>query len=342
MDVTDHQQAATAFQALSARLNLAPKKVISLSWRWAAAAAILIVLGAGGWWLQQSRLHPEAATPVLAGKTEVPAPVINRATITLANGQQVFLDSAANGSLAEQGNARVVKLADGAVAYQRGTTEIGASAVLYNTLSNPRGSRIINLALSDGTQVWLNAESSLKYPAVFAGSDRRVEITGEAYFEVTKTPHAPFIVKKGNAEVQVLGTHFNVNAYDNEADLKVTLLEGKVQVKQGEKTVLLAPGEQAVLDHVTGSLSKGVNIDVEQVMAWKNGLFSFAGADLPTVMRQLGRWYDVDVRYEGTIPARRFRGKISKTLTLDQVLQTLAQTRVHYSIDNRHHLTIRP
>jgi len=312
--------------------------ILPLWRRYGGVAVILLLLAGAGWFMLHRHPAPTAA-PAVATLHDIPAPANNRATITLGSGQQVYLDSTANGSLAEQGNMRVMKLADGQVAYKAGADVTHDHAVLYNTLTNPRGSRIVSIILADGTKVWLNAESTLRYPAAFVGQERRVEITGEAYFEVAGHPSQPFIVRKDELEVRVLGTHFNVNAYDNEQDLRVTLLEGRVSVKAGDEEAVLRPGEQAL---VSNTIRVSKDADLVAVMAWKNGLFSFNDADLTAVMRQLSRWYDVDVRYEGTIPPRKFDGKMRTSLTLSQVLNILTRYQVHYTIDNRHQITIRP
>jgi ferric-dicitrate binding protein FerR (iron transport regulator) len=170
-----------------------------------------------------------------------------------------------------------------------------------------------------------------------------VEITGEAYFEVMHDARKPFMVTRGTTRIEVLGTHFNVNAYDDEQNIKVTLLEGQVKVQEKQSAVILQPGEQAIAPNgnVIQRLSKHGNIDIDAVMAWKNGLFAFNDADVPTIMRQLARWYDVDVRYEGAIPARTINGKIGQSLSLDQVLRVLTKLRIHYTIDGKN-LTVRP
>src|ERR1700722_12039507 len=188
-----------------------PAKVRRLSW-WAAAASIVILLSAGGYFYYRTTLKNNSAETIQqVAVTDVVAPKNNRATITLASGQKVFLDSAAKGTLASQGNIKVEKLDDGKIAYNG--NEQPKNELVFNTLYNPRGSKVISLTLSDGTQVWLNAESSLKYPVAFTGNERKVEITGEAYFEVAHNKSMPFIVKKDAMEVQVLGTHFNINTY---------------------------------------------------------------------------------------------------------------------------------
>jgi ferric-dicitrate binding protein FerR (iron transport regulator) len=307
--------------------------------RWAAAAALVLSLGAGGYWFFS---RTSGSTKVVTTKTvqDIQAPQTNRATITLANGKTIYLDSAANGSLATQHNVQLVKLADGQIAYKGAAHEL-----VYNTLTNPRGSKVIDMTLSDGSRIWLNAGSSITYPVTFVGNERNVAINGEVYFEVAPlTPKGgqkkvPFVVNilptgRSGGRVEVLGTHFNINAYDDEPDVKVTLLEGAVNVGNNMGLVNIKPGEQAtistnLLPHTSG------NINLEQVMAWKNGLFSFTGADLTTVMRQLARWYDIQVKYEGQIPARKFSGEITHDLTLSQLMNGLQSLGIQFRIEGR-------
>jgi len=331
--------------------------------RWMAAAVIIVLLGTGAWWITRSRL---ASVPPIARTTkpaDIAAPVRSRATLTLAGGRQVALDSISNGQLAIQGQTTIQKLKNGQIAYIPSSAGLQGVGVvqLYNTLSNPRGSQVVTLTLSDGTKVWLNAESSIRYPAVFMGGDRAVEMTGEAYFEVATNASQPFkVTVKGQEEVDVLGTSFNINAYDDENMIRTTLLAGSVRVaaqasqpalgvntNNGKPSVVLKPGEQAELSAGLntgngGKLKVVDHADVEDAVAWKDGRFAFNRADLPTVMRQLARWYNVDVSYEGAVPQRQFSGRIGKSLTLDQVLKGLTKTRVHYTIETGNRLVIRP
>jgi transmembrane sensor len=321
--------------------------------RWAAAAVVILSLGVAAWWILNN--NKTVSTPAVVATTteqDIQAPQNNRATITLSNGQTVYLDNAGNGALASQGSVQVVKLADGQIAY-KGV----ASELVYNTLTNPRGSKVIDMTLSDGSRIWLNAGSSITYPIAFVGDERKVEVKGEVYFEVRPLRlrsglKMPFKVHHGSMEVEVLGTHFNVNAYEDEPDVKVTLLEGAVRVgnrqsaigngdaaKDNERAVVLKPGEQAVLSGAHSPLTihhSPLTIDhspnLAQTMAWKNGLFSFTGADLTTVMRQLSRWYNVDVKYEGQIPARKFSGEITHDLTLSQLMNGLQSLGIKFNI----------
>jgi len=296
---------------------------------WIAAASVAMILGLAGYYvLFLNKKMPDQ--PNLLALHDVAAPRTNRATITLANGQKIFLDSAVNGILAAQGSIQIKKSGDGIISYNG--NEQPKSVIEYNTLFNPRGSKVIDITLSDGTQVWLNAESSLKYPVAFAGNERQVEITGEAYFEVAHDKSKPFRVKKDKTEIEVLGTHFNVNAYSDENDIKVTLLEGSVRllIDNQKQSKILKPGEQAI---VKQNIEIKNDVDLKQVMAWKNGLFQFHDADLPTVLRQLSRWYDVDVKYEGGVPEREFEGKMQRDLTLGQALKLLEKNQVHFNIE---------
>lgn len=315
------------------------------NWNWrrlAVAASILLIITAGGYFFF---FHTNKNPSVAALPNDIKAPVSNRARITLGNGQQIDLDSAINGRLAIQGGSQLIKLSDGQIAYRPGQQASGE--LLYNTLTNPRGSKVIALTLSDGTKVWLNAESSLKYPAFFMGAAREVKITGEAYFEVFKNASKPFKVDiNGKASIEVLGTHFNINSYEDEGSIKATLLEGRIRIgvsangnNGGEKQATLKPGQQARLLVADNSNNGGNQIkitneaDTGQVMAWRNGVFAFTDADLAVVMRQLERWYDVKVEYAGSIPSGQFNGEIGRTLTLSQVLEGLAEARVKYKIN---------
>jgi transmembrane sensor len=300
-------------------------------WRWVAAASVILAIGLGGWFFLLNRKGSQnqiAKTPVT---NDIKPPETNRATITLTNGQTVYLDSVANGSLAVQGNVQLVKLADGKIAYQAGSGEIIEKPV-YNTLTNPKGSQVIDMALADGSHVWLNAGSSLTYPVAFIGNERTVSITGEAYFEVAPDKLKPFRVTKGDMQVEVLGTHFNVNAYEDEKDIKVTLLEGAVRLKMNAESQMLKPGEQA---RVSNTVSLLKDVDIETVMAWKDGRFKFSSVDIETIMRQAARWYDVDVEYRGKVEGT-LSGGVARNVNASQLFRVLELTdRVKFEIAGR-------
>jgi ferric-dicitrate binding protein FerR (iron transport regulator) len=250
--------------------------------------------------------------------------------ITLANGQRIYLDSAANGSLTVQGTVRLLKLEDGKIAYEATGAAQGETG--YNTLFNPRGSRVVDMALSDNSHVWLNAGSSVTYPVAFTGNERKVTIEGEAYFEVTHDALKPFIVSKGKAAVKVLGTRFNMNAYDDEADIRITLLQGLVQVTNYQYAAAVKPGEQAIVK--ADNIDVKGSVDLEQVMSWKEGYFRMKGTDLAALMRQVARWYDVQVEYENGVPAASFGGLINRDVSLPDMLKALEQYGIYSRIDN--------
>ncbi len=280
--------------------KITPTPVISLrskSWkRWMAAASVLLVVGLSIFFLidrwQQKNDNIASRSNIGKEVTNDVLPGGNKAVLTLADGSSIVLDDAANGALAEQGNTKVVKI-NGKLSYKEAETK--TNEIVYNTISTPRGGQY-QVVLPDGTNVWLNAASTLFFPTSFSGSDRRVQVTGEAYFEVAKNASMPFIVSVEGAEVQVLGTHFNIMAYKDEPVVKTTLLEGSVKFVAGTITNTLKPGQQSQLKQGNVKVVNGV--DVDEVIAWKNGLFHFENADMETVMRQISRWYDVEVTFK--------------------------------------------
>lgn len=318
-----------------------------VKWRWWLAAAVIIgVMGIASYlWLGPDGASKQdfAKMPPAQPQQKEILPGGNRAVLTLADGSQIMLDSTANGKLARQGNAEVIKLADGQLVYKgAGNKE---SDLMYNTMSTPRGGQY-KLILPDGSKVWLNALSAIRYPTSFAGNERSVAITGEVYFEVAKDPAHPFKVSllpasgKAGMEIEVLGTHFNVNAYNDAPLVNTTLLEGSVKIKQAAGSKVIRPGQQAQVNSA-GKINVASNVDVAGVVAWKEGHFMFKDADLRTIMQQLMRWYDVDVKYEGTIPERYFTADISRNKTLSGVLKILEQSNIHFEIQGRT-LTVTP
>jgi ferric-dicitrate binding protein FerR (iron transport regulator) len=301
-------------------------------WRYAAAAVLILGLGTAIYLLTPSHKQEQRLAAGFKPAVDI-APGRNRATLTLADGTAISLDDAAIGSVARQGNSSIVKLSSGKLVYDlKGAA--GTKAQL-NTMSTPKGGQY-QLTLQDGTKVWLNAASSITYPAVFVDRVRRVQVKGEAYFEVAKNKTKPFIVDvDGQSSVEVLGTSFNINAYSDEGGTKTTLLEGSVRVLgPGGNPVILQPGQQAVVEGGTG-VSMRAGVDTEEVMAWKDGYFQFNGTSLSSVLRQLARWYDVDIDYGTHLPARTFVGEIPRDATLSQVLNVLEKTGVHFRIQGR-------
>lgn len=296
---------------------------------WAAAAILIVGMGAGTWyWVKRPNVQ-NGHEPVVVVRDAKPG--TQGAILTLSNGQNVVLDSQRSGLVAQQGSANVV-LANGRLSYEknRNTEEI----IGYNTMSTPRGKEY-QLTLPDGTKVWLNAASSIKYPVAFKGMERRVEVTGEAYFEVAQDKAKPFYVDFAKGEVKVLGTHFNINAYSDEPAANTTLLEGKIAVTAKGKQAVVNPGEQASVNNSTGMLATESRVDLDQVMAWKNGTFEFDRTGLQAVMRQLSRWYDVDIVYEGKVPDIRFWGEIKRDLNLSEVLAVLSKMGVHFRLEDK-------
>lgn len=254
----------------------------------------------------------------------------DKATLTLADGSVIVLDNVQNGTLAQQGNAKIIKL-DGKLSYDQ--TNKNSKEVVYNTIATPKGGQY-QLELPDGSLVWLNSSSSIHFPTSFVKKERRVDITGEAYFEVAKDPGKPFIVSVNNSEVQVLGTHFNINSYHEEDDLKTTLLEGSVRFVKDATTSILKPGQQAQLTK-NGSVRVVSDVDVDKVVAWKNGLFDFENAGIETVMRQLSRWYDVEVEYNGKTDDL-FIAEMRRNIKLSDALKALELTgRVRFDIQGK-------
>jgi ferric-dicitrate binding protein FerR (iron transport regulator) len=300
---------------------------------WKYAAAILMIFGIGTYlYINQQKEKPSVTqTNPVPVQNDV-APGGNRATLTLADGRKIELDNAQKGQIAKEENATINKTADGKIVYD--PNEKLGNKILFNTMSTPRGGQC-QLTLPDGSQVWLNAESSITYPTAFNANERKVSITGEAYFEVAKDKKKPFRVDIGPATIEVLGTHFNMNTYKDEQTNKTTLLEGSVRIKTVHTSLTLRPGQQGQYNPRTNNLSLAVHPDVEQAVAWKNGVFNFNNVKLEEAMRQIARWYDVQVVYEKTIPATTFGGKMGRDLKLSQVLKLLGEMGIQFRIEGK-------
>lgn len=300
--------------------------------RWMIAASIIVLLGIGIYFIFFNDNDVTKQDSPIAKGTDVEAPKSSKAMITLASGKKIYLDSTTMGQIALQGNVKIIKLGNGQIAYESVDGQ-HITGLQYNTLYNPRGSQVIDMTLADGSRVWLNAGSSISYPVAFIGNERKVSITGEAYFEVAHNTAMPFKVSKGETEVTVLGTHFNMNAYEDEKDIKVTLLEGSVRCAIGNgRSAILKPGEQALINSSTLQL---VGPDLEEVMAWKNGLFKMKSAGISTIMKQVARWYDIEVEYPDGIPAGTISGKVPRTLNLADVLKVYTISGVQFRIEGR-------
>lgn len=325
---------------LSEHPMVVSKRTFVRSWQWAAAVLFAMLLSGGAWWLLQKK---EVKNNLISQQTMDVLPGKNGAVLKLSDGSELVLDSLAEGVVTVQHGTRVT-LNHGQLVYDaKGHT---SGEVIYNTMSTPKG-RQFQLVLPDGTKVWLNAASSITYPASFSGKSRDVKITGEAYFEVAKMKEMPFMVKIADkGSVKVLGTHFNINAYDEEKVIKTTLLEGSVEAStlRGnivDKQIILKPGQQAKIGS-GGNLELQEDVNTDQVMAWKNGLFNFDNAGLEEIMRQLSRWYDIEVVYEKDIPHMSFGGEISRNISLSGLLSGLERVGVHFRIEEGRRLVVMP
>lgn len=303
-------------------------------WKW-IAASVVFVLGIGAYLLLENRNDPQQPA-VIVNAVQI-QPGRDGALLTLADGRQVSLDSVRNGIVALQDGV-TAKVVNGALVY-----EGNGNKMQYNTMSTPKG-RQYHLILPDGTKIWLNAASSIKYPTVFTGRERNVQISGEVYFEVAKNSSQPFRVSVDNGmHIDVLGTSFNVNAYQNDNNSYTTLIGGAVRVtaEHAGNSAVLKPAQQAVL--MPGAvLSVNSNVDVEKVIAWKNGIFNFENASLEYVMKEIERWYDIDVVYKNGIPDIKFWGKITKDVSLSGILIALEKTKVHFKLENNRTLVVLP
>ena len=260
-------------------------------------------------------------------------PGTNKATLTLSNGKRIVLNDVHNGQIAKQSNISITKTAGNQIVYAATNGNNAPAAELNNTITTPNGGQY-SLVLPDGTKVMLNASTSLTYPAAFRGSQRVVHLDGEAYFEVAKNKKMPFMVKSGNHTIEVLGTHFNINCYNDEAVIKTTLLEGSVKVTRGTDSALIVPGQQAIVNRSGGRILKRV-VDADKETAWKDGLFSFQNEDLKSLMRQVARWYDVKVVYAEKLPDEKFIGEISRASELSDVFKILELNNVHFDVSGK-------
>jgi transmembrane sensor len=296
--------------------------------RWGTAAAILLVVGFGIYF--SKTIHP----PAQISKTH-PASIIlpgtNKAVLTLANGQKVVLDNSSSGQISTDGSTTTIRLDKGRLAYAGQLKGRERNSPGFNLLSTPAGGQY-QIILPDGTKVWLNAASSLRFPVLFADDSRQVELMGEGYFEVAKNKAKPFRIAVNGEEIKVLGTHFNVMGYSDEASTITTLLEGSVQIAKGRNVRKIVPGEQAIV----GDEIQVAKVDVSEAIQWKNGNFNFSHEKIQRIMRKLSRWYNIDVEYQGKITGEGFVGTVPRSKNLSEVLNTLESTGlVHFKIKER-------
>ena len=327
-----------AWQILQKKMNSEPIDISEglkqRHFRLYAAAAIFIgvIIGLGIYIFQQNQNIGKNTTSTLQNKekTREILPGGSKARLVLGDGSVISLDSAKNMQLTETDGTDIDKVS-GRLIYN---SIAGNGKILFNTLTTPRGGEY-QLVLPDGSKVWLNASSSLKFPTRFVGKERTVFLNGEAYFEVSRNEKMPFHVKLNEGmDVEVLGTHFNIMGYDDESEIRTTLEEGKVKVSKESATVFLTPAKQAVLSKSKKSLLV-TNADVSKALAWKNGMIEFNGDELPYIMRQLSRWYDVNIYFETEIPKGRYEGAIRREAPLSKVLEILKLAGVEFKMENR-------
>lgn len=292
-----------------------------------AASFVLIISIVAYLWLQKQTPVEVVNTPV---QTQDIRPGTNKATLTLADGSVIDLNNAATGGLTQQGNTKIIKQDSGQLAYNITSYET-IKMPQYNVLSTPRGGQY-KIVLPDGSKVWLNAASSLKFPVAFTGKERLVELTGEGYFEVAKNAAQPFKVMTEGITVEALGTQFNIMSYRDEPFINTTLLEGSVKVTSANISNILRPAQQAQLNR-TGNMQVVYNLDTAATVAWKNGYFNFKGMDIKTIMQQIGRWYDVDITFSGEPTEDKYSGKINRNTKLFEVLDLLKSGGVDFTIE---------
>lgn len=315
------------------------RRLLSVRTWYAAAATIILILSSG---LYFNNLRKKA--PVLT-KTETPRfkndvlPGDNRAVLTLDDGSQINLDDAQNGVLASEDNTDIRKTGSGQLEYSAGDKLI--QTVKYNTLSTPMGGQY-QLSLPDGSKVWLNSGSSIRFPTAFIGKERVIELKGEAYFDIKENRKIPFIVRTNNSmDIKVLGTQFNVMAYDDEKSINTTLLEGSVQILKESGTAFLEPGQAAILNKGTGKI-KVAEADIDEAVAWKNGYFIFSNENIESIMRKVSRWYNIEVDYQGNLSNKDFVGTISRDKNISELLKMLELTgAIHFKVDGRR-VTVMP
>jgi len=306
--------------------------------RIAVAASVTLFLALSAYFLAYKKpIVNLVKQPVAVHATQAIVPGSNKAYLTLANGQKIALTGVANGKIAKQAGITITKTRNGQLVYHIDKSPAGSNsnaAITFNTIETPRGGQY-QVILPDGTQVWLNAASSLKYPTTFSGNSRQVQLSGEAYFEVAHDAARPFKVLSKGQQIEVLGTHFNVNAYDDDPAIQTTLLEGSVKISNNTGQVMLKPGQQATLkdDYLQFSVK---NVDANDAIAWKNGYFMFKNENIKSVMKKIARWYDVDIDYEGDLYQKRLGGTVSKFEKINDLLHTIQLTHsVHFKVIGR-------
>ncbi|QEC40433.1 FecR family protein [Pseudobacter ginsenosidimutans] len=340
----DEELKSKSYQRLESQLHLSSAmqkdsgRVRRLKWlrRTGWAAAVIVLAGAATFLWRQGNKKEGTSTAKLQNNNSVPlaasefAPGGNKAVLTLADGSIILLDSAGDGMLASQGNTQILKNGNGELVYEAGKNK----EIMMNTISTPAGGQY-QVTLPDGTKARLNAGSSITFPAAFTGRTRAVTVSGEIFLDVTKDQLQPFVVTVNNTAITVLGTAFNINAYKEEPYIRTTLVEGSVMVNAGGQGLMLKPGQQATVVTNSSTVSLVDDPNMDQVLAWTNGLFNFEGSDLPAVMRQLEYWYGITVAYEGRLPAFTFKGKMYRNVNLADVLEVLQEMGLRFRLEGK-------
>lgn len=298
--------------------------------RIAAAAAVLVLTAGIAWLALQPADHRRQMVKTPATKQNDIAPGMQRATLTLDDGHTVTLDQSANGLLARQGAVSVNNI-NGSLVY---TTKEEEKLMRYNTLTTHRGEQY-PLVLSDGSKIFADAATTVRFPVAFTGTERRIEINGHAWVQVAQDARRPFFIGKGDKTVQVLGTEFDFNGYEEEHTVNVTLVQGSILVRNGSRSQILVPGQQALLENKTDRIALVAHADIELVSAWRRGVFRYKHATLEQVMKDMQRWYDIEVVYDNGKPADTFTGEISKTATLQEVIKIIETSRIHFTIQGK-------
>lgn len=329
MDALLEEEMDRDIAAVDTDINLDRPKRFAAWYKYVAASLILVTLSA----ITSYFLLNSSKKENLSSTNKSIEPGGNVAYLILGNGKRIALTELNNGTIVKEAGVEITKAANGQLVYKLSSVNDPVANNVYNTIETPRGGQY-QILLPDGSKVWLNAASSLKYPTSFATlKERAVELKGEAYFEVYRDKAKPFIVHSINQDVKVLGTHFNINAYGDEPVVKTTLIEGAVQISSALFEKILKPGQESVL---TASGIQVKEVETDQAIAWKNGEFMFSSEPITAIMRKISRWYNVDVEYEGNVNSMRFTGTVSRYANVSDVLQMLEMTnKVKFSIEER-------
>jgi ferric-dicitrate binding protein FerR (iron transport regulator) len=327
-DFTEEELLASRERLHSNMLELITSSTPGSVWkRYLSAAAILIFVSFSIFFFLKKQTS--IVTKDNSNLVNDIQPGNNKAVLTLADGKKISLDDFGNGEIAEQQGIKVIKSSDGQLIYTLSNPKDFSNSTLYNTIETPMGGQY-QVNLPDGSKAWLNSGSYLRYPVKFSGKERKIEISGEVYFEVAKIEGIPFKVQAGEQTIEVLGTHFNVMAYTDEASINTTLVEGSVKVTNGEKSTIIIPGQQSRLKNGEFEV---LSVDIDEVIAWKNGFFVFKNENLKSMMRKISRWYDVEVVYQGNIVDKSFGGKISRSRNISELLKILESTgSIHFEV----------